>query len=266
MTQFMQWCQRSRLDWTTDTEIDGLMVMYFDKLFWLGTPSADGSKALAALKFFLPSLSRLGAGNLPRAHRALTCCTKLRPGQQRVPLPLIVMTAILGFLCRQGEIVVALMLLLQFRTYLRPGVCDHLKVKQLIATTRAAGAAYQFWAINLAPLEDSIPGKTGQFDKTVLLDTDLWLSPFLTMLTSSRDPEICLWPTCAAHVIRCLDTACTRLGLESLNICRYSLRHGGASHDILSNRRSLLEVKRRGLWRSDASLKRYGKEAKVLLL
>ena len=38
---------------------------------------------------------------------------------------------------------------------------------------------------------------------------------------------------------------------------------GGASHDVLSRRRSLLEVKQRGRWSSDASLKRYVKEARL---
>ena len=34
--------------------------------------------------------------------------------------------------------------------------------------------------------------------------------------------------------------------------------------DILTGRRSLLEVKRRGQWKTDASLRRYGREAKVM--
>ena len=44
----------------------------------------------------------------------------------------------------------------------------------------------------------------------------------------------------------------------------YTLRHGGASADRLMDRRSLAEVKRRGRWRSDASLRRYEKSTIVL--
>ena len=40
-------------------------------------------------------------------------------------------------------------------------------------------------------------------------------------------------------------------------------RHGGATHDVLSRRRSLLEVKQHGRWASDNSLKRYVKEARL---
>lgn len=42
------------------------------------------------------------------------------------------------------------------------------------------------------------------------------------------------------------------------------MRHGGASEDLLLRKRSGLEVKRRGRWRSDDSLKRYGKETRLL--
>ena len=38
----------------------------------------------------------------------------------------------------------------------------------------------------------------------------------------------------------------------------------GVSHDLMTRSRSVEEAKRRGRWRSDASLKRYGKETRVL--
>ena len=49
-----------------------------------------------------------------------------------------------------------------------------------------------------------------------------------------------------------------------LGSSRYSLRHGGASDDLLNQRRSLLEIKRRGLWKSEISLRRYAKEGMIL--
>lgn len=44
----------------------------------------------------------------------------------------------------------------------------------------------------------------------------------------------------------------------------YSLRHGGASEDLLRRTRDLSSVFRRGRWRSWNSVRRYGKEAKLL--
>eukprot|EP00971_Amphidinium_carterae_P336518 6472929-Amphidinium_carterae.1 len=48
--------------------------------------------------------------------------------------------------------------------------------------------------------------------------------------------------------------------------CRYSLRHGSASHDLLSQARTPLEVQLRGHWRSTASVARYGKPARAAQL
>lgn len=80
---------------------------------------ADGSKLLAAMKFIFPARSRLGHWSLPRSHRALSSWSKLQPGRQRLPLLWVVLFAMLGWLCQQGQHVVALNLLFQFRTYLR---------------------------------------------------------------------------------------------------------------------------------------------------
>ena len=54
------------------------------------------------------------------------------------------------------------------------------------------------------------------------------------------------------------------LRLHAIAPCRYSLRHGGVSHDLMSRGRSVEEAKRRGRWRSDTSLRRYAKESRVL--
>ena len=43
----------------------------------------------------------------------------------------------------------------------------------------------------------------------------------------------------------------------------YRMRHRGASHDIVSNQRSMLEVKKRGRWANDQSLKRYAKGVRL---
>ncbi len=50
-----------------------------------------------------------------------------------------------------------------------------------------------------------------------------------------------------------------------LKPCLYSMRHGGASADIASHRRTLEQVKVRGRWASDRSLLRYRKEGRAVL-
>ena len=155
-------------------------------------------------------------------------------------------------------------MLVQFRSYLRPGACDALRVSQLIAPTKAAGTGFQTWGLLLNPIEDKIPGKTGIFDSAVMLDTEMWMDPFYHMLTAHRNPHDLLWPIPTTTIIEKFNLAIQGLGLKELQPCRYSLRHGGASDDLLTGRRDLLSIKMRGQWRSDASLRRYAKQTRAL--
>ncbi len=59
-------------------------------------------------------------------------------------------------------------------------------------------------------------------------------------------------------------SACLELGLEVLSPCLYRLRHGGASEDLLSRQKSISDVKARGRWASDSSLRRYSKATRLL--
>ena len=52
--------------------------------------------------------------------------------------------------------------------------------------------------------------------------------------------------------------------LEALSPAMYQLRRGGPSHDRFRNLRSLIDVKRRGRWAADASLRRYDAHARLL--
>ena len=56
--------------------------------------------------------------------------------------------------------------------------------------------------------------------------------------------------------------ALASLELGHLGITVYSLRHAGASWDLLTGRRSYEQVKDRGGWRTDSSMQRYAKAAR----
>ena len=57
---------------------------------------------------------------------------------------------------------------------------------------------------------------------------------------------------------------CESLQLGPLASHPYCLRHRGASHDLLTRSRSLVEIQKRGRWHSLKSLRRYGKETRSL--
>ena len=96
------------------------------------------------------------------------------------------------------------------------------------------------------------------------MDHDPWIGDLLAHLVRNRHPESPLWPLSPVEIISNFQTACASLGLQHLSPCRYSLRHGGASDDLLTLRRDLAAVKKRGRWASDSSLKRYTKEIRLL--
>ena len=263
VTTFVQWCTWRHLDWNSPDGLDETLLIVFDEMYFNGMSAEDGSTLLAALKFFKPEFSRFGDCNLPRAHRAVRAWHKVAPNQQRLPFPEVALGAVLGVLLNRNQVLLALNRLTQFRTYLQPGACDNLKVRQLIPPNIAAGSQFRFWGLLLNPTEDRTPGKTGMLDDSLLLDTELWLDDFYRLLVQNRDPEEPLWPVRGHYAVSGFATACNQLGLQGLRPCRYGLRHGGASEDLVTKRREPLMVKRRGGWRTDTSLKRYAKETRL---
>ena len=109
-----------------------------------------------------------------------------------------------------------------------------------------------------------MPGKTGLFDESLLIDFELRPAPFLDTLVTGRDPKAPLWTFSQLELSADFMNAVRDLGIDVLRPSLYSNRHGGASEDLLSRRRPVDEVKKRGRWRSDASLRRYGKETRLL--
>jgi hypothetical protein len=261
--EFIRFCSARHLDWSTQEQLDETLLIVFDEMYFKGLSSEDGSCLLAAIKYFEPQFSRLGDGRLPRAHRAAKAWSKAVPTQQRLPFPEVALGAVLGVLLHGRRLALSLNLLTQFRTYLRPGACDNLRVRQLIPPNIEAGAQFCFWGLLLNPTEDRQPGKTGTLDDSLMLDTELWLNDFFLGLTANRNPDDFLWPVRGQAAVVGFTNACWQLGLHALRPCRYGLRHGGASEDLASRRRDGLMVKRRGGWRTDSSLKCYAKETRL---
>ena len=107
-----------------------------------------------------------------------------------------------------------------------------------------------------------MPGKTGEFDLSVILDSP-WIQFMMGLLSELKVHRagMTLWPFTYPELVAKFTTATLALGLKGLVL--YQTRHSGASLDRISNRRSLTEVKQRGGWRSDRSVTRYDKHARL---
>jgi hypothetical protein len=258
---FVLWVSLECLNWDSVESLQEILLMYYDYLFFEGHQQ-QASRVTAALRFFIPSLPPL-----PRLHRATAGWNRLAPPRQRLPLPRVALLAIIALALHDSNIVLALALYISFICYLRPGECQKLRVRSLIRANPAAGPGLQMWGLLLhesvlAPGGQG-PSKTGLWDEAILLDRDFWLQPFLeVMLQRPEQQELFRLP--ASDVKQSFLKYCHHLQLDQFEPCLYQLRHGGASDDAITERRSLLEIKLRGRWRSDASLRRYARTTNLL--
>ena len=179
-------------------------------------------------------------------------------------MPEVAMLAQLGWLLYNNKYWSAIKTFTAFRTYIRPGVLDNMRVKSLVAPESSEAAGFPQWGFVLNPSQDFIPGKTGIYEASVLWDSDLWLAPVFAHLIQNRPAEHILFPVSATQSIDDFNQSAGDLGLAPLRPCRYGYRHGGASEDLRRQRRSQLNVKGRGHWTSDSSLRRYAKETALL--
>jgi hypothetical protein len=170
-----------------------------------------------------------------------------------------------GLVTSQGQIAEVIALLPDFAYYLRPRELTSLRVDQLVAPLPFGHSARPWWSLLLHPEEHQTPSKTGYFDEGIRIDPTWlsWIGPFLNILINNRSTDEPLWPFSHEELISSLKRASATLGLEHMEICLYSLRHGGASHDSLHDLRTLMDIKTRGRWASDRSLRRYRKETRA---
>ena len=256
-----------RMTWSDDLDLDRVMVIYFDELYFKGHSVEMGSSTLAALRYFVHAIKRGGPGRMPRSAVVLRTWRRRDPPQQRLPLPWIALCAMMGWLLfRHAAIAVELCLkwVLGFRLYLRPGENDSLRTEMIVHPQPLAGIAYGNVGLILSPREGNEPGKTGLYDEAVIWDTEVSLHPLLLQLVQARGPNVSLWTIPADQDMELFRAASTAMHLEGLHPVRYAMRHGGASDDLLCRRHSVQEVMRRGRWRTDVSLRRYGKETRIL--
>ena len=124
-----------------------------------------------------------------------------------------------------------------------------------------------FWTLLLHTYvdESSRPSKTREFDESLMLDLpehQFWGVAF-SRLVAGRASDAKLFPFSTPNTLAILMCQyATELGLPEIPL-PYQLRHTGPSMDFASGARELLAIKRRGRWRSDASLRRYESGGRV---
>ena len=147
-----------------------------------------------------------------------------------------------------------------------PDVCDlrsprgsfSLRRKDLVGSSSLG----MDWAVNLHSSEELEASKVDATNETILLNNQEvpWLGSALSCLAPT--PEAALIPSSYQSVQLAWTTAQHKLRLKDKAVL-YQLRHSGASWDRYRNYRDTLEVKLRGRWSSDSSVRRYEQDALV---
>ncbi|CAE7335808.1 unnamed protein product [Symbiodinium pilosum] len=241
---FLFWCQSY---FSLSQDYDSLLTAYLNELYAQGADVSVAEYTFAAFRYRFPDYGKYGSRTLARAI------------QMRLPTPRVAFAAIVGALFAIGNPVMALALLLQWDLLLRPGELTSLRPRQVVAP--ASLVAMPRWGIVLAPSTGGSddPSKTNVFDESILLSPRVdYLLPALAALVASRKQMPFLFDFTCTQLNASFKDMADRLKLGALEATLYGNRHGGASELRLLGT-PLKEIKARGRWQADSSLKRYEK-------
>lgn len=256
-TEFTEFAKRQRLPLRGAKKLDEALVSFLNNAFELGYDLSEATKFFAAVLDAHP-----GSGHkdtLPRSRRCLKGWHRLDPGKTRPPLPWALVALIVIDMLQARALQVAALVLLMFTTYMRPGEALSVRKEDLILPNRSC----KHYSLNLYPDFRPERSKMGLADENILLDSRQvpWLGDALHLL--ARKNDCALLEVTVTQLRNQWEATLLRIGLRGNHCVPYQLRHSGPSHDLLTRARSMLEVKMRGRWAADSSVKRYEAHARV---
>ena len=256
-------------DWDKAESVDRMLTALFDDRALDGVHAGWSGKAFSSVGFYRPQYAGVGRMSFPRAKAAQAGWKKLTPSRSRLPVTFELMAAIFHTLVAMGRLESGLVILLCFALYLRPSEAHRVKCKHVVPPQRGISGT-RHTTVVLNPYEDGRASKTHEYDESLLLDCSLLpsLGRRLLKLAAARakqaGPQALLFTVSQAQVAGDLRDACRRLRVPAeLDVVMYMFRHAGASTDFALKLRPLAEIKLRGRWKGDASLRRYEKGGRL---
>jgi len=262
---FKRFANESHLPLDSPDAVDYAMNIFLHRHFKKGEPASFGRLHIFAYQFFHSrGPDRL---YLPESKKALKGWLARCPERMREPVDESILYLLGIEMIRQGRPLAAAALALHLDTYVRPGVLVTLTTDHLWPPVPDAGPPFdRYFALDLSPQHLMIPTKQGKFDDSILVadKAHSFLNVILARLYRDAAGGL-LFPGLSLMAYeQAFTRAAAALSLSHLRICPHVVRHSGASCDRFYNRRTLLEIKKRGCWQSDRSVTRYEKEALLL--
>ena len=118
-----------------------------------------------------------------------------------------------------------------------------------------------YWALLVFPSERSERSKVGEANNSIILGSKWaqWMSHVWEVMHVKNDSR-CIWNFTYPALVKEFQISSQRLGVQ---VVPYQCRHSGASHDRAVEARPLLEIQKRGQWKSARSVVRYEKSARL---
>ena len=258
--KFKDFCTVNAIVWPPSNEdADALMADYLDCLFLEGKTASEGEKTVAALEFHELKFKH----HMPRSRRALKGWRKAVPPQSRLPLPRLAMFGIAMQMLANNLKAMALMTIISFDLYLRPGEALDIRKRNVVPPVKSAGKQFQWVTVVIRDQEGQRPDKVGVFDNSLALNNKhtMWIGRFLLEHVKTLKKDSFIFSFSMDEYRKQFVKFGAALGLGTVH--PYQLRHGGATEDLTSGRLDHNGVKARGRWRTDQSVRRYAKSGRV---
>ena len=216
-----------------------------------GWDVSEGVKKIAAVTDNRPELGAKHA--LPRTRRAMQGWRNLDPGVTRPPLAWPVIALIALQMAMNGHLFECLADVLGIPSTRR----SFWPPPQGSGEDHVAGTN-----VGHQPAPDMQTSKTNVHNESIMLDNKetLWLGSALECASSWTGP---LLPTSYADVTVAWHKSLAQLKFKKGLAVLHQLRHSGATWDRFRDYRTVLDVKLRGRWASDSSLRRCEQHALV---
>jgi len=260
----LRWAALEKLPMNTDAQVDKGTALRLSKVFLKGAGYAEGMYLVAAVKHHHPSFKKEGERGMVHTREALHGWKRVEPLLARLPAPKEALALLCGELVAMGRKRLGNAFWMSVEAYLRPGELLGLKRKSLIPPLPSTSGGKN-WVLSLHPREELKQSKVGLMDEVAPFDLEQHrrLEGSFRFL-SSGDPEAPMVEESQVDVGRLVAEGAKRAGLQRMNLVPYSARHSGPSADRATGVRSLLEIKKRGRWGADASVRRYEQGGRIL--
>ncbi|CAK0829145.1 unnamed protein product, partial [Prorocentrum cordatum] len=264
------WWEAQRLSTVSTEAHDEALERYLDKLFFDGEPASRANNVVHALMYHIDEVWAK-TPHFPRTRRALRGFRKASQTRSRDGCPWEAALALAHWMGRQRTpfmVNSAALTLVLFDGYLRASEGLGLGRDQLIPPQGGHGAR-RCWAAMICPEEEGRPTKSGDFDDTIIFgDTSEARRPLLTKILqvlhrTTEAGALVFDGLSLSSYERVFRRGTLELGLENLRLTPHCLRHGGASTDGLDDL-PIVQIQKRGRWKSLASCKRYEKKGRLL--